>query len=76
VEPVADLIAVAVDGQRVARERVQDAERDQLLGVLPWPVVVRRPADDEVARISPDEGRGQQVGRRLGRRVGRGGTER
>ena len=41
VEPVADLHAVAVDGQRVAGERVEDAERDQLLGVLVGAVVVR-----------------------------------
>ena len=36
-EPVADLHPVAVDGQRVPGEGVEDAERDQLLGMLVGP---------------------------------------
>jgi hypothetical protein len=32
VEPVADVLAVAVDRQRLAGERVDDHQRDQLLG--------------------------------------------
>ena len=40
VEPVADLAAVAVDRQRVAVDRVEDHQRDQLLRVLARAVVV------------------------------------
>ena len=45
VEPVAHVAAVAVDRQRLALERVQDHERDQLLGELVRAVVVRAVRD-------------------------------
>ena len=41
VEPVADVLAAAVDGQRTAFPYVVDEERNQLLGKLVGPVVVR-----------------------------------
>ena len=40
VQPVADLLAVAVHRQRLARERVDDHQRDQLLGKMIGAVVV------------------------------------
>ena len=45
VEPVAARVPVAVDRQRLARERLRDEARDHLLRVLARPVVVER-ADD------------------------------
>ena len=62
-EPVADLHAVAVDGQRVAGEGVEDAERDQLLGVLARAVVVRGADDQRVGAVGVVDRR-----RRSGRR--------
>ena len=49
VEPVAHVAAVAVDRQRLALERVQDHERDQLLGELEGAVVVRAVRDERRA---------------------------
>ena len=76
VEPVADLHPVAVDGQRVARERVQDAERDQLLRVLARAVVVGGAADQGVGAVGVDEGADEKVAAGLRGRVGRGGLDR
>ena len=45
VEPVAHVAAVAVDRQRLALERVEDHQRDQLLGELVRAVVVRAVGD-------------------------------
>ena len=76
VEPVAHLAAVAVDGQAVAVQRVEDAERDQLLGVLARAVVVGAAADHGLEAVGVRVGRDEQVAARLGRRVGRRGVER
>ena len=76
VEPVADLAAVAVDRQRVAVERVEDHQRDQLLGVLARPVVVGAADDHRLGAVGVEVGGDEQVAGRLGRRVGRGGVER
>ena len=76
VEPVAHLAAVAVDGQAVAVQRVEDAERDQLLGVLARAVVVGAAADHGLEAVGVRVGRHEQVAARLGRRVGRRGVER
>ena len=60
VEPVAARVAVAVNRQRGAGERLRDEARHDLLGVLARPVVVERPHDhdrqavgDEVAVREP-----------------------
>ncbi len=63
VEPVADLAAVAVDGQGVAVERVEHRQRDQLLRVLARAVVVGAAADHRLQRRRCGSGR-----RRAGRR--------
>ena len=60
VQPVADVAAVAVDRQRLALERVENHQRDQLLGKLVRPVVVRAVGDQRPA------------GRRCGSRRARG----
>ena len=41
IEPVADLLAVAVDGQRLSSEGVVDNERDEFLGKMVGTVVLR-----------------------------------
>ncbi|KVK77358.1 hypothetical protein WS90_22390 [Burkholderia cepacia] len=40
VEPVTNLLAIAIDRQRLARERIQDDQRNQLLGKMVWTIVV------------------------------------
>jgi len=45
VEPVADVAAVAVDGQGLALQGVEGDEGDELLRELPWAVVVRAVGD-------------------------------
>ena len=76
VQPVAHLAAVAVDGQRVAVQGVEHTQRDQLLGVLARPVVVRPPADHRLDPVGVGVGGDQQVAAGLGRAVGRGGVQR
>ena len=46
IEPVAHVRALAVDGQRLALERIDDHQRDQLLGKMIGAVIVRAIADD------------------------------
>src|ERR687895_2714143 len=73
VDPVADLHAVAVHRQLVAVQRVEDHQRDQLLGVLVGPVVVRAAADQRLEPVGVVVGSDQQVGARLAGGVGGGG---
>ena len=75
-EPVAHLAPVAVDRKRVAVQRVQDHQRNQLLGVLARPVVVRAAADHRLDAVGVCVGRHEQVAGGLGGRVGGGGVER
>jgi hypothetical protein len=54
MQPLADLASVAVDGQRLAVERVRDEERQHLLGVLAGAVGVRPARDARVDAVRPD----------------------
>ena len=76
VDPVAHLQAVAVDRQRVAVERVEDHQRDQLLRVLVRAVVVRAAADQRLEPVGVVVGADEQVGAGLGGRVGEEGERR
>ncbi len=69
-EPVADLAPVAVDGQRLAVERVRGHQRDQLLRILVRAVGVRAAGDRRVDAERPGVGRDVQVTGRLGDAVG------
>ena len=71
VQPVADVAAVAVDRQRLALEGVQHHQRDQLLGKLKRPVVVRAVGDQRRQPVGVIAGADQVIGRRLARRVRR-----
>ena len=75
-EPVAHLRAVAVDRDRVAVERVEDGQRDQLLRVLARPVVVGGADDQRVGAEGVLEGGDDQVATGLRGGVGRGRVER
>ena len=71
VQPVADVAAVAVDRQRPPVERVQDHQRNQLLGKLIRPVVVRAVRDEHRQAVGVEVRAHQVIGRRLARRVRR-----
>ena len=57
VQPVTRLTAVAVDGQRLAVERVRDEERDDLLGILVRPEGIRAAGDRGVDAVGADGGK-------------------
>ena len=69
-DPVAPVGAVAVDRQRLALQRVQRDQRDQLLRELPRAVVVGGVGDDGRQPVGVEPGAHQMVGRRLARRIG------
>ena len=65
IEPVAHILALAVDRQRLACERIQDGQRDQLFGEMIRPVIVRAIRHDDRQAIGPLPGLGEVVGRGL-----------
>ena len=69
-EPVSDVSARSVDGDRIVRETLADHRRDELLVVLPGTVVVRAVRDRDVHPVGAGVGLDQQVGRSLARRIG------
>ncbi len=69
-EPVADLLAVAVDRQRLALEGVGDHQRDELFGELVRAVVVRAVGDDGGQAVGVDPGADEVVAGGLGCGVG------
>ncbi len=71
VQPVADIRAVAVDGQRFAVECVQDHQRDQFFGELKRSVVVRAVGDERLQIVGVMIRAHEVIGRRLARGVGR-----
>ena len=71
VQPVAHVAAVAIDGQRLALERVEDHERDELLGELVRPVVVRAVREQRRKAVRLVPGAHEVVRGGLGRRVRR-----
>ncbi len=74
-EPVADLLAVAVDGEGLALERVGDHEGDELLGELEGAVVVGAVGDDGGEAVGVDPGADEVIAGGLGGSVGAVGCE-
>ena len=70
VEPVADILALAIDRQRPAVADVVDEQRDQLFGKLIGPVVVRAVGYDRRQTVGVVVGPHEMVGRGFGRRIG------
>ena len=69
VQPVAHVAAVAVHRQRLAGERVEDHERDQLLRELARAVVVRAVRRDDRQAVGVMVGADEVIGGGLRRRV-------
>ena len=74
--PVADVQPVAVERHLLPVEQVRDEERDDLLGELVRPEVVRRPGDDDRQPVGLVVRERDQVGAGLRRGVRRAGLER
>ena len=70
VEPVAHVLALTVDRQRLAGQCAHDHERDELLGELERTVVVRAVADEDGKAVRLAPGPDEVIGRCLGSRVG------
>ncbi|MNP55638.1 hypothetical protein D3C76_1502990 [compost metagenome] len=68
-QPVAHLLAVAIDRQRLAGQRVENHQGNQLLGEVKRPVVVRAVGQQHGQTVGALPGADQVVGRRLARRV-------
>ena len=69
-EPVALVGAVAVDGKGFAFQRVEQDQRDELLGELPDAVVVGGVRDEGGKAVGVVPGADQMVGRGLGSGIG------
>jgi hypothetical protein len=70
VEPVANLVALAVDRQRLAVQGVEDHQRDELLGKVIRAVVVRAIGGDHRQSVGVVPGAHQMVGRGLAGGIG------
>ena len=69
VQQVTHVHAIAVDRQITPVQRVEQEQRDQLFGILVWPVIVRAIASRHVQPVGMVIGAHQMVGRCLGCRV-------
>ena len=76
VDPVADLHAVAIDGQGDVRQGVGDEQRDQLLGELVGAIVVRAAGDHRIQPVRVVGGADQEIGPGLAGGVGAVGRQR
>ncbi len=73
VQPIAHVLTVAVDRQRLAVEQVDQAQRDQLFRKLVWAVIVGAVADRGGQAIGVVIGAHQMVGGGLAGGIGRVG---
>ncbi len=69
VQPLATLAAVAVHGQVLARERVRDEQRQELLRILPRAVGVGAAGDQRVDTVGAHVGEHLQIAAGLRRRI-------
>lgn len=73
IEPIADLVALAINRQRLAIQRIEDDQRDQLFGEMIGAVVVGAVGNDGRQAISTAPGSHQMVAGGLGGRIGAAG---
>src|SRR5262249_50299944 len=71
VKPVSYIAAAAIDRQRLALDRIQDSEWNELLRKLKWTIVVRAVRHDDRKVIGLEPGMGEMVRRSLARRIRR-----
>ena len=71
IQPVADILALAVYRQTLVVQRPGDHQGDQLLREMIRPVVVGAPGDAHRQMEGAEIGQHQQIGGRLAGRIGR-----
>ena len=71
IEPVADILAFAIDGERFAMAYVIDEERNQFLRELVWTIVIRAVCHNCWHTVSIVEGTNEMVGTCLTCRIWR-----
>ena len=71
IEPVAHVLALAIDRQGLAFERVEDRQRDELFGEMIGPVIVRAVREHDRQAIGVVPGAHEMIGGRLRGRIGR-----
>ena len=76
VDPVANIAALAVHRQALARHRLRDHQRNKFLRKLIRPVVIRAARNQPGKLMGAHVGQHQKVGRRFGRGVGTVGLQR
>jgi hypothetical protein len=69
VQPVAYVLAVAVQRYLAGVEQARDEQRNDLLGELPGAVVVAATGDPDVQAVCAVVGEGDEIGGCLGRRI-------
>ena len=75
VDPVADLLSGAVDGEGLVAHGVINKSRDELFPMLAWPVVIRAASDNNILKISGVSRDGEEVGAGLAGGIGGRRTE-
>ena len=76
IEPVAHLLAIAIDRQRPVLEGIGDHQRNQLFGKLIRTVIVGRARDQHRHLVSDEVRPGQQIGPGFGGGIRAAGIER
>lgn len=76
VQPVAHVLTLAVHGQRLIRERIDDRERDELLGEMIGTVIVRAAAYRDGKPVSAVISEHEEIRSRLGARIRAGRMQR
>ena len=72
-QPVADLLPVAINRQRFARQRIQDGQRDQFFREMIRPIVIRAVSDQRWQAVGPLPGANQMVAAGFRGRIGTAG---
>lgn len=61
VKPITDLVTFAVDRQRLAFQRIENDQRDQLLREMAWAIVVRAIGNQGRQAVSTSPGANQVI---------------
>jgi hypothetical protein len=71
IEPVAHILALAIDRQRLALERIEDDQRNELFGKMAGAEIVRAIGEQHRQAVGVMPGAHQMIGGRFRRRVRR-----
>ncbi|MNE24049.1 hypothetical protein D3C80_1173260 [compost metagenome] len=63
IKPVADVRAVSIDRQRLAFQRVENDQRNELFREMEWPVIVGAVGNDDRKAVRALPGCGEMIAR-------------